>query len=118
MLTLADTDLLLDLLREADDEPVTLDELGVAGVRDPAAALRALEEAGHAVTRVRDMRATRPVTCVRLAGGTTLRPEPVLTTTRAEAPASAPATTPASSRRPLVLALLALLGAAVLVARR
>jgi hypothetical protein len=63
-----DTIQLLELLREAGDEAVTLDELAVVGVRDPARTLRALEEAGHAIQRVRE----RPgrghaVTCVRLA---------------------------------------------------
>jgi hypothetical protein len=58
-----DTVRLLDLLREAGDEAVTLDELAIAGVRDPARALHALEEAGHAVQRVRDNR----FACVRLA---------------------------------------------------
>ena len=57
------TALLLELLREAGDEPVTLGELQVAGVADPATALRELELAGHAVQRVRDQRHT----CVRLA---------------------------------------------------
>ena len=109
MLTLADTDLLLDLLREADDEPVSLDELGVVGVHDPAAALRALEEAGHAVVRVQDRRADRSVTCVRLA------PAP--------APAAAATTTPAPSvrvrpERAHVLVVLGLLVLAVLLARR
>jgi hypothetical protein len=51
-----DTDLLLDLLLEAGDEPVTLDELAVAGVPDPSATLRALEQAGHCVNRVFDER--------------------------------------------------------------
>jgi hypothetical protein len=61
-----DTAVLLDLLREAGEEAVTLDELAVAGVRDPARALHALEEAGHAVQRLHDNR----FTCVRLAPAT------------------------------------------------
>ena len=67
MHTTAETGRLLDLLREAGAEAVTLDELHVVGVRDPAAALRGLEEAGHAVVRMRDERAHEPVECVRLA---------------------------------------------------
>jgi hypothetical protein len=64
----ADTAQLLMLLREAGDEAVTLDELAIAGVRDPAGALRRLEDAGHAVQRVRERPAHgRAVMCVRLA---------------------------------------------------
>jgi hypothetical protein len=64
----SDTIQLLELLREAGDEAVTLDELAVVGVRDPAAALRTLEESGHAVQRVYERPGRgRPVTCVRLA---------------------------------------------------
>jgi hypothetical protein len=58
---------LLDLLREAGDEAVTLDELEIVGVRDPARALLELELAGFAVQRVYEHPARgRPVTCVRL----------------------------------------------------
>jgi hypothetical protein len=64
---LEDTGLLLDLLREAGDEAVTLDELEVVGVRDPARALLQLELAGHAVSRVVDATHPRQVPCVRLA---------------------------------------------------
>jgi hypothetical protein len=63
MHALDDTARLLDLLREAGPEAVTLAELEVAGVRDPARALFELELAGHAVSRVLDER----VECVRLA---------------------------------------------------
>ena len=63
MRTLDETSRLLDLLREAGDQPVTLDELEVVGVRDPAGALLDLELAGHAISRVFDER----VACVRLA---------------------------------------------------
>lgn len=59
----ATTSRLLDLLREAGETPVTLDELAVVGVEDPAQALLDLELAGHAVSRVLDDR----VECVRLA---------------------------------------------------
>jgi|SRR5215218_8130935 len=64
----ADTVQLLELLLEAGDEAVTLDELAIVGVRDPAGALRELEDAGHAVQRVRERpERGRAVTCVRLA---------------------------------------------------
>jgi pyruvate/2-oxoglutarate dehydrogenase complex dihydrolipoamide acyltransferase (E2) component len=64
----ADTIQLLELLREAGDEAVTLDELAIVGVRDPAAALRALERDGHAVQRVHERPGRgRALTCVRLA---------------------------------------------------
>ena len=70
-----DRRLLLDLLREAGDEPVTLDELEIVGVGDPARALLALEEAGHAVSRVYDTAASgRRVTCVRLRPETARAP--------------------------------------------
>jgi hypothetical protein len=60
--------LLLELMREADDEAVTLDELAVAGIEDAATALLALERAGFGVERVID-RSERGQTlaCVRLA---------------------------------------------------
>src|SRR5690348_3496021 len=65
----ADTTVMLDLLHEAGDEAVTLDELGVAGVHDPAGALLALELAGLGIQRglVRDDRGDRAVECIRLA---------------------------------------------------
>jgi hypothetical protein len=64
----ADTVQLLELLREAGEEAVTLDELAIVGVRDPAGALRELEDAGHAVQRVPERPDRGPaVTCVRLA---------------------------------------------------
>ena len=56
----ADTMVMLDLLEEAGDEAVTLDELGVAGVRDPAQALLELELAGPGdPARARARRARR-----------------------------------------------------------
>jgi hypothetical protein len=67
---LADTQptmMLLDLLREAGEEPVTLDELEIVGVVDPARALWELELAGHHVQRVYEHPARGgSVTCVRL----------------------------------------------------
>jgi hypothetical protein len=64
-----DTMVMLELLNEAGDEAVTLDELGVAGVRDPAQALLQLELAGLAIQRVlvRGERAGHDVQCIRLA---------------------------------------------------
>jgi cell division septation protein DedD len=59
---------LLALMHEADTEAVTLDELEIAGVEDPARALHALELAGFTFERVTDRTATREtVECVRLA---------------------------------------------------
>ena len=62
----ADTDRLLDLLREAGDEAVTLDELAVVGVQDPASALLSLELAGFGVERIYERVASGTRTCVRL----------------------------------------------------
>jgi hypothetical protein len=60
--------LLLELMREADDEAVTLDELAIAGVEDPATALLALELAGFGLERVVDTTERgRELPCVRLA---------------------------------------------------
>ena len=59
---------LLDLMREADDEAVTLDELAIVGIDDPAAALLALELAGYGLERVTDTSERgHEVPCVRLA---------------------------------------------------
>jgi hypothetical protein len=99
MRALDDPDRLLDLLREAGDEAVTLDELHVVGVHDPAAALLALEVAGHGVERVLDGR----VECVRLARE------------RAEAAHAAP---PPRDPRPLLLAFVAALLVLLVAARR
>src|SRR6476660_7289687 len=107
---------LLELLREAGYEAVTLDELKVVGLSDPARALLELELAGLAVQRVyEDPARGRRVTCVRLA---------------ADEPAPAPARVPAApvaatvlpapgarpSRRPLALGALGLLLVALAVA--
>ena len=61
MHALDDTTRLLDLLREAGEEAVTLDELEVAGVRDPAAALLTSSSPATRSARLR-----RPRGCVRL----------------------------------------------------
>jgi hypothetical protein len=65
----ADTMVMLDLLQEAGQEAVTLDELGVAGVQDPAKALLELELLGLEIQRVlvRGDHAERAFECVRLA---------------------------------------------------
>ena len=65
----ADTMVMLDLLQEAGDEAVTLDELGIAGVREPAKALLELELSGLQIQRVlvRGDGAERTFECVRLA---------------------------------------------------
>lgn len=108
MSAIDDAGLLLDLLREAGDEAVTLDELTVVGVQDPARALLELELAGFAVHRVLERpRPGRSVTCVRLAP--------------ASAPAPAPAPPPdprARSERRLLVAAFALLLLLVLRASR
>jgi hypothetical protein len=88
--------LLLDLMREADDEAVTLDELAIAGVEDPAAALLALETAGFGLERVLDTTERGlELPCVRLARPTWPidAPAPTLefTAVRVSAPAAAPA---------------------------
>lgn len=68
---------LLALMHEADAEAVTLDELAVAGVDDPAQALHALELAGFTVERVTDRTAAqREVECVRLARLAAAHPPP------------------------------------------
>jgi hypothetical protein len=106
MHALDESDLLLDLLREAGDEPVTLDELQIVGVRSPADALLALELAGHAVHRVYDNRTP----CVRLGPP----PAPMPT------PTPAPIPVQAASGPDARIVLVALIGALVLflLARR
>ena len=108
MHALDDTLRLYDLLREAGEEPVTLDELSVAGVDDPARALLDLELAGHAISRVVDERTE----CVRLApfDGVHLLSVPDVGATR-------PVPAPAPARRPLLVAA-ALLLLALLLSRR
>jgi hypothetical protein len=94
---------LLELLREAGDEAVTLDELEIVGVRDPARALLELELAGFAVQRVYEHPSRgRPVTCVRLESFDAVVP----------APATAPLPVAHRGRRrprPVVLVALGLL---------
>ncbi len=119
MPTLDDTDRLLDLLREAGDEPVTLDELAIVGVPEPERLLAALEREGHPLARVYDTRADRRVACVKLRAEDeeAVVVEPAPEPSAPAAPASAPASAPAADRRPLLLAaVVALL--LVLLARR
>jgi hypothetical protein len=122
----ADTLVMLGLLHEAGTEAVTLDELGVAGVRDPARALLELELAGHHVQRV--LSRERPgadVECVRLAPDIDRLPdeEPptqeLASAVAAHVPARTAPATPQPGRGPAT-ALLALLLLAVvaLLARR
>jgi hypothetical protein len=93
----ADTMVMLDLLQEAGDEAVTLDELGVAGVHDPAAALLELELAGLEIQRVlvRSDRPDRPIECIRLA-----EPEPEQPTVELAAVMPRAALAPPSGRDP------------------
>ena len=117
MYALDESDLLLDLLREAGDEPVTLDELHVVGVQEPAEALLALELAGHAVHRVYESssRPGRTVACVRLGAPRPVAadtPEPTLR------PEPEPVPEPATDGRLVAGALVALLLLLVLGLRR
>jgi hypothetical protein len=111
----ADTVQLLELLREAGEEAVTLDELAVVGVRDPAGALRELEKAGHAVQRVRERPERGPVvTCVRLAPAGA---QPHVVAPAPPVAAAQPAPAPGATRRTRVLAAAAL-GVGLLVLLR
>ena len=113
MPTLDDTDRLLDLLKEAGDEPVTLDELAIVGVPEPARLLQALEREGHPLSRAYDTRADRRVACVKLRAEDAT---PVPTAEPAEPAGMAPPVD-APERRPLlVAAVVALL--LLLLARR
>jgi hypothetical protein len=91
----ADTMVMLDLLQEAGQEAVTLDELGVAGVQDPAKALLELELLGLAIQRVlvRGDHAERAFECVRLA-----QAEPEQPTVELAAVVPRPEPEPAESR--------------------
>ena len=123
----ADTMVMLDLLHEAGDEAVTLDELGIAGVADPARALLELELSGLEIQRVlvRDDREDRAFECVRLAPPELEQPTVELAAVTPRPRGAEPAAAERPSRLPgllllgLVLGLLALLLALVaLVARR
>jgi hypothetical protein len=132
MRTLDETHRLLELLREAGDEPVSLDELTVVGLRDPARALLELELAGHHVHRVYETGRRGRLTCVRLApdrqdatAPAPDRPDPVPAAPGGDVPAPAASTVPgaaplAAAARRFTLAALAgaLLVAALRVVRR
>lgn len=109
-----DTMVMLDLLQEAGQEAVTLDELGVAGVRDPAKALLELELLGLEIQRVlvRGDHAQRAFECVRLA-----QAEPEQPTVELAAVAPRPAEQPRSRAQGIVLLAL-LLALVALVMRR
>jgi len=99
---------LLELMREADDEAVTLDELAIAGIEDPATALLTLERAGFGLERVIDTTERgREVPCVRLARTTW----PIDAPDPAPAPVAQGSSRPAATtlRNPVEVALLALL---------
>jgi hypothetical protein len=94
-----DTVVMLELLEEAGEEAVTLDELGVAGVRDPARALLELELAGLGIQRVLvgDDLGRGAVECVRLAAAPDEQPtvELAAVAPRAAAPSVPPMPQPA-----------------------
>jgi hypothetical protein len=110
---------MLDLLQEAGQEAVTLDELGVAGVGDPATALLELELLGLEIQRVlvRGDHSERAFECVRLAQA---EPEQPTVELAAVMPRPAPEPAPVGSRsRAQGIVLVALLLALVaLVLRR
>ena len=98
----ADTMVMLDLLQEAGQEAVTLDELGVAGVQDPAKALLELELLGLEIQRVlvRGDHAQRAFECVRLAQAEPEQPTVELAAVAPRpAPAGAAPTSPGRARR-------------------
>ena len=105
------TSVLLELLREAGEERVSLDELAVAGAEDPARTLFELELQGFTLERVYETAASGRVECVRLAAP---EPLPVAGTVTASAPPAAPRGT----RAPLLAGALGALLLALGVARR
>jgi MYXO-CTERM domain-containing protein len=119
---------MLELLEEAGAEAVTLDELGVAGVRDPARALLELELAGLEIQRVlvRGEREDRAFECIRLAGAAAPHaaesPTVELAALAPRPPAALPEITvqpaPADARRRGYVLLAVLLALAALVLRR
>ena len=117
----ADTMVMLDLLQEAGQEAVTHDELGVAGVQDPAKALLELELLGLEIQRVlvRGDHAQREFECVRLA-----QAEPEQSTVELAAVAPRPAPEPAPpadeprSRAQGIVLLAVLLALVALILRR
>ena len=119
----ADTMVMLDLLQEAGQEAVTLDELGVAGVRDPAQALLELELLGLEIQRVlvRGDHAQRAFECVRLAQAEPEQPTVELAAVRHRphpAPEPAPPADEPRSRAGGIVLLAVLLALVALVLRR
>jgi hypothetical protein len=112
-----DTMVMLELLEEAGEEPVTLDELGVAGVRDPAQALLELELAGLEIQRVlvRGERAGRELECIRLAQAADEQPTAELAAVAARPVAIA---APEGSRTRGLVTLAVLLALVALLLRR
>jgi hypothetical protein len=115
----ADTMVMLDLLQEAGQEAVTLDELGVAGVRDPAQALLELELLGLEIQRVlvRGDHAQRAFECVRLAQAEPEQPTVELAAVRHRPEPEPPAEGPRSRAQGIVL-LAVLLALVALILRR
>ena len=115
----ADTMVMLDLLQEAGQEAVTLDELGVAGVQDPAKALLELELLGLEIQRVlvRGDHAQREFECVRLAPAEPEQPTVELAAV-APAPGPAPPADEARSRAQGIVLLAVLLAVVALILRR
>jgi hypothetical protein len=115
-----DTMVMLELLEEAGEEAVTLDELGVAGVEDPARALLELELAGLEIQRVLvgDEPAGRAVECIRLAAAQVDEQPTVELAAVTPRPAPAPAAPEDRSRVGGVVALAVLLALVALLLRR
>ena len=115
----ADTMVMLDLLQEAGQEAVTLDELGVAGVRDPAKALLELELLGLEIQRVlvRGDHAQRAFECVRLAQAEPEQPTVELAAVAPAGPGAGAAADDRSRAQGIVL-LAVLLALVALILRR
>ena len=118
----ADTMVMLDLLQEAGQEAVTLDELGVAGVQDPAKALLELELLGLEIQRVlvRGDQAERTFECVRLAQAEPEQPTVELAAVmpRPEPARAGPPADGSRSRAQGIVLLAVLLALVALVLRR
>jgi hypothetical protein len=113
-----DTMVMLELLNEAGDEAVTLDELEVAGVRDPARALLELELAGLEIQRVLVRGDRKSFECVRLAAQEAQQAEQPTVELAAVASRPAPRAAEESSRLRGVVLLAVLLALVALMLRR